>query len=132
MIRPACLALVLLLCGGAVRATESQVVLALDVEYLQSTMPLYARIAGQAEKAASGADAQRRSELELARDLRQSEILTALPEVIAQIAGAAQADLVVDRAIARRIGESAAHDITDEVEQVLVERFGDQPLEPAQ
>ena len=40
MIRPACLALVLLLCGGAVRATESPVVLALDVEYLQSTIPL--------------------------------------------------------------------------------------------
>ncbi len=132
MIRPACLALVLLLCGGAVRATESQVVLALDVEYLQSTMPLYARIAGQAEKAATGADAQRRSELELARDLRQSEILTALPEVIAQIASTAKADMVVDRAVARRIGESAARDITEDVEKVLVERFGDQPLEPAQ
>lgn len=126
------LLLALLVGGSSARATESQVVLALDIEYLQSTMPLYARIAGQAEKAASGADAQRRSELELARDLRQSEILTALPEVIAQIAGSANADLVVDRAVARRIGESAAHDITDEVEKVLVERFGDQPLEPAQ
>ncbi len=126
------LLLALLVGASSARATESQVVLALDIEYLQSTMPLYARIAGQAEKAASGADAQRRSELELARDLRQSEILTALPEVIAQIAGSANADLVVDRAVARRIGESAAHDITDEVEKVLVERFGDQPLEPAQ
>ncbi|MBK8069336.1 MAG: hypothetical protein IPK27_17420 [Rhodanobacteraceae bacterium] len=125
------LLLALLVGASSARATESQVVLALDIEYLQSTMPLYARIAGQAEKAASGADAQRRSELELARDLRQSEILTALPEVIAQIAGSANADLVVDRAVARRIGESAAHDITDEVEKVLVERFGDQPLEPA-
>jgi hypothetical protein len=131
MIR-AVLLLALLLGASGARANESQVILALDIEYLQSTMPLYARIAGQAEKAATGADAQRRSELELARDLRQSEILTALPEVIAQIASTAKADMVVDRAVARRIGESAARDITEDVEKVLVERFGDQPLEPAQ
>ncbi len=129
MSRRARLLLLLLLAGTAARAEEPQVILALDIDYLQTTMPLYARIASEAEKAASGADAERRSDLELARDLRQSEILTALPEVIAGIAGAASADLVVDRAVARRIGETGARDITDEVEKVLVERFGDLPLE---
>lgn len=105
-------------------------VLTIDAEYLESTMPLYASIAGQAEKAQLGGDAQRRSDVDLARELRQSEVLTALPEAIAEVARAAQADLVLDRAVARRLDETEARDITREVEEILVAQFGKLPLEP--
>lgn len=105
-------------------------VLTIDAEYLEATMPLYATIAAQAEKAGRGADALRRSDIDLARELRQSEVLIALPEAIAQVARSAQADLVIDRAVARRIGETSARDITNEVEQILVAQFGKRALEP--
>lgn len=111
-------------------SAQSLTLLTIDAEYLQSTMPLYQSIAEQAAKAQQGADAERRSDLDLARDLRQSEVLTALPEAIAEVARAAQADLVIDRAVARRIDQTAARDITDEVEKILVAQFGQLPLEP--
>ena len=104
--------------------------LTIDAEYLQSTMPLYQTIAAQAAKAQQGTDSLRRSDLDLARDLRQSEVLTALPEAIAEVARAAQADLVIDRAVARRIEQPTARDITSEVEKILVAKFGELPLEP--
>lgn len=111
-------------------AAPEQTVLTIDAEYLQESMPLYAAITAQATSAAGGANAQRRSSIELARELRQSEVLIALPEAIAEVARAAQADLVVDRAVARRLGETGARDITGEVERILVAQFGQLPLEP--
>lgn len=111
-------------------AAQTMTILTIDAEYLESGMPLYAQIAAEAEQAGRGADAQRRSDISLARDLRQSEILAALPEAIAEVARAAGADLVVDRAVARRIDHAVARDITSEVERILVAQFGALPLEP--
>lgn len=111
-------------------AAESLTVLTVDTEYLESTMPLYASIANDAKSAQVGADAVRRSDIDLAHELRRSEVLIALPEAIAEVARAAQADLVIDRTTARRIGETSARDITREVERILVAQFGQLPLEP--
>lgn len=111
-------------------ATDSLTVLTVDAEYLESTMPLYASIADDAKSAQVGADAVRRSDIELAHELRRSEVLIALPEAIAEVARAAQADLVIDRAVARRLGEKSARDVTREVERILVAQFGQLPLEP--
>ena len=121
-----------LLAGAWLAPASAQplTVLTIDAEYLQSTMPLYQTIAAQAAKAQQGTDSLRRSDLDLARDLRQSEVLTALPEAIAEVARAAQADLVIDRAVARRIEQPTARDITSEVEKILVAKFGELPLEP--
>ena len=127
-----CLALALLasLTTTAAPAADALVVLTVDVEYLESGMPLYAAIATQAERAQQGVESTRRSEIELARDLRQSEVLTALPEAISEVALAANADLVLDREVAQRVGASAAHDVTEEVERILVSQFSQLPLEP--
>jgi hypothetical protein len=111
-------------------ASPPLTVLTIDAEYLESTMPLYASITAQAEASSQGASAVRRSDLELARELRHSEVLTALPEAIAEVARAAEADLVVDRAVARRLDQASARDITRDVERILVARFGQLPLEP--
>lgn len=111
-------------------AAEPLTVLTIDAEYLESTMPLYTAIADDAERAQVGADAVRRSDIDLARELRRSEVLIALPEAIAEVARAAQADLVIDRAVARRLDETTARDITGEVERILVAQFGQLPLEP--
>ncbi len=111
-------------------AAESPKVLTVDAEYLESTMPLYTSITNEAKSAQVGADAVRRSDIDLAHELRRSEVLIALPEAIAEVARAAQADLVIDRATARRLGETSARDITREVERILVAKFGQLPLEP--
>lgn len=105
-------------------------VLTVDVQYLESGMPLYTTIATQAEQAQQGIAGARRSEIELARDLRQSEVLTALPEAIREVALAADADLVLDRQVAQRVGETGAQDVTAEVERILVAQFSQLPLEP--
>lgn len=125
-------ALALLACvwTGAAQAEPDLTVLTVDVAYLESGMPLYATIAAQAEKAQQGIQGARRSELELARDLRQSEVLTALPEAIREVALAANADLVLDRQVAQRVGETAARDVTAEVERILLAQFSQLPLEP--
>ena len=78
-----CLALLACLATSAAPAADALIVLTVDIEYLESGMPLYAAIADQAELAQRSVDGMRRSEIELARDLRQSEVLTALPEAIA-------------------------------------------------
>lgn len=124
------LALLACLATTASAATDALVVLTVDVGYLQSSMPLYTQIAAQAQAAQQGVDGERKSEIELARDLRQSEVLTALPEAIGEVARAANADLVLDRAVAKRVGEAAARDVTDEVERILVAQFSKLPLEP--
>lgn len=125
-----CLALLAGLTTTAAPAADALVVLTVDVEYLESGMPLYAAIATQAERAQQGVESTRRSEIELARDLRQSEVLTALPEAISEVALAANADLVLDREVAQRVGASAADDVTEEVERILVSQFSQLPLEP--
>jgi hypothetical protein len=111
-------------------AAESLTVLTVDAEYLESAMPLYASIANDAKSAQVGADAVRRSDIDLAHELRRSEVLIALPEAIAEVARSARADLVIDRAVARRLGEKSARDVTREVERILVAQFGQLPLEP--
>ncbi|HWS26086.1 MAG TPA: hypothetical protein VN259_05855 [Xanthomonadales bacterium] len=125
-----CLALLACLATSAAPAADDLIVLTVDVEYLESGMPLYASIADQAEQAQRSVDGTRRSEIELARDLRQSEVLTALPEAITEVALAANADLVLDREVARRVGEASARDVTQEVERILVAQFSTLPLEP--
>lgn len=107
----------------------AQTILTVDADYLQTAMPLYTRVAMAAERAAEGAGEERRGLLELARDQRLSDILTALPEEIARLAVDAGADLVLDRAVARRLGENQARDITAEVESALAARFEQLPLE---
>ena len=124
------LALLAGLVTTAAPAADALVVLTVDVEYLESGMPLYAAIATQAERAQQGVESTRRSEIELARDLRQSEVLTALPEAIREVALAADADLVLDRQVAQRVGETGAQDVTTEVERILVAQFSQLPLEP--
>ena len=125
-----CLALLARLAASTAPAADALIVLTVDVEYLESGMPLYAAIADQAELAQRSVDGTRRSEIELARDLRQSEVLTALPEAITEVALAANADLVLDREVARRVGEAGARDVTQEVERILVAQFSTLPLEP--
>lgn len=115
---------------SAAWASDAWVVLTVDAAYLESGMPLYAKIAEQAELAQQDVAGERKSEIELARDLRQSEVLTALPEAIGEVARAADADLVLDRAVARRVGELTARDVTAEVERILVAQFSQLPLEP--
>lgn len=116
--------------AGAASDQEPLVILTVDTEYLQSAMPLYTSIGEQAQQALAGANAQRRSDIELARELRQSEVLTALPEAIAEVARSADADLVLDRAVAQRVGEAGARDVTADVERILVAQFSKLPLEP--
>lgn len=125
-----CLALLACLATSTAPAADALIVLTVDVEYLESGMPLYAAIADQAELAQRSVDGTRRSEIELARDLRQSEVLTALPEAITEVALAANADLVLDREVARRVGETGARDVTQEVERILVAQFSTLQLEP--
>lgn len=127
-LRRCCAALVLLSAQTASGAA-GQTILTVDVDYLETAMPLYTRIATAAARAAEGADAQRQAGLELVRDQRLSDILVALPEEIARIAVDADADLVVDRAVARRLGAAGARDITAEVESALERRFDSLPLE---
>lgn len=109
-------------------STASLSILVVDREHLENSMPLYATIDREAA-ALSAADPKKRDGATLAADLRKSEILTALPEVIAQIAMAANADLVLDREVARRLGEGGAKDVTAAVQQALEKRFAGRPLE---
>lgn len=126
-------AMTLLLPGGAgadvVKLPESQIILTVDGDYLDSTMPLYAELEQQAAGLKKNADPDQRSEIELRVQERISDILTAVPEVIDELARARQADLVLDRIVARRTGAAIAADITEDVERQLVARYGDRPLE---
>lgn len=103
-------------------------ILIVDATHLQEAMPLYAQIDRQA---AALADTREHpaAAVRMAADLRKSEVLTDLPEVIAEIATAAGADLVIDRELARRIGEGGAQDVTAAVQQALEVRYSERPLE---
>lgn len=128
----ACLLTVVALASAGVNAAAPlgpQKILTVDAEYLESTMPLYAAVDKQAAALKANADDERRSDIELARQLRVSDILTALPEVIAELAAARQADLVLDRAVARRIGVKADADITTDIERRLQAQFAGRALE---
>lgn len=129
-------AMMLLLSGGTVadagQMPESQLILTVDGDYLDSTMPLYAKLEQQAARLKKNADPDQRSEIELRVQERISDILTAVPEVIDALASAQQADLVLDRVVAKRTGATIAADITEDVERQLVSRYGDLPLEISQ
>ncbi len=127
--RACVLTMVALATADAAAATAAQKILTVDAEYLESTMPLYAVVDQQAAALKKNADDERRGDIELARQLRVSDILTALPEVIAELAAARQADLVLDRAVARRIGVKADADITTDIERRLQSQFGGRALE---
>jgi Skp family chaperone for outer membrane proteins len=115
--------------SSAANATAASLsILVVDREHLESSMPLYAEIDREAA-ALSATEPKQRDGATLAADLRKSEILTALPEVIAQIAMAEGADLVLDREVARRLGEGGAKDVTAAVQQALEQRFAGRPLE---
>ncbi len=111
-------------------ADADLVVLVVDAQRLETRLPLYARIDAQAAALAS-ANPAAKSSATLAAELRKSEILTALPEIIARLAMAANADLVLDQAVAERMGEKGAQDLTAAVEAQIEARFADKPLEPA-
>ena len=115
--------------ASAAAPMGSQKILTVDAEYLESTMPLYAAVDKQAAALKKDADDERRSDIELARQIRVSDILTALPEAIAEVATARQADLVLDRAVARRIAVSVDADITADIERQLSLQFGGRALE---
>jgi len=127
--RSSAVVIALALCDGA--DAEQLRILIVDAAHLQESMPLYAQIDRQA---AALKDAREHTDgaVQLAAELRKSEVLTALPEIIANIAIAAQADLVIDRELARRIGEGGAQDVTSAVQQALEEKFSERPLEIAQ
>jgi len=123
----------LFVCAPALPRTAScadMVVLVVDAEHLENSLSLYAMIDQEAAALALSNPAARNS-LRLAADLRRSEILTALPEIIAGLAKAANADLVLDKKVALRLGEKAAKDLTSAVEQQLESRYAGLPLEPA-
>jgi len=120
----AALALLLSCALSPAAAKETLLVLSVDAEYLESGMPLYGQIGAQLALIKGERDA-----IALAIELRRSEVLTALPEAIAKVAQAANADLVLDRSVAERAGEPAARDITPEVERILVAQFGQRALE---
>lgn len=111
-------------------AVEAQRILTVDASYLESTMPLYASIEAQAALLKNSANLTQQHDIELAQQQRVSDVLIALPEVIAELAQARHADLVLDRAVIRRVGIKAEADITTEVESQLQKRFGPLPLEP--
>ena len=115
--------------ASAAAPMGSQKILTVDAEYLESTMPLYAAVDKQAAALKKDADDERRSDIELARQIRVSDILTALPEAIAGVATARQADLVLDRAVARRIAVKVDADITADIERQLSLQFGGRALE---
>jgi hypothetical protein len=115
--------------ANAAAAGGPQKILTVDAEYLQSTMPLYAAVDKQAAALTNDADDERRGDIELARQIRVSDILTALPEVIAELAGARQADLVLDRALAKRIAVRVDADITADIERRLMSQFGSRALD---
>ena len=118
----------LLLSAGADAAQLR--ILIVDAAHLQESMPLYLQIDRQAAALKDGHE-HTEAAVQLAAELRKSEVLTALPEVIADLANAAQADLVIDRELARRIGEGGAQDVTAAVQQALEEKFSERPLEIA-
>lgn len=123
--------------GGCLLVTAPQAIaaglsiLVVDVEHLESQMPLYAEIDRLAGALVSTGP-QAASARQLAAELRKSEVLTAVPEVIAQIAATENADLVLDRETASRIGEGGARDVTAAVQQALERQFSGRPLELAQ
>ncbi|MCP5475459.1 MAG: hypothetical protein H7A19_11540 [Rhodanobacteraceae bacterium] len=128
----ACLLSIFALASAAASAAAplgSQKILTVDAEYLESTMPLYAAVDKQAAALKKDADDERRSDIELARQIRVSDILTALPEAIAGVATARQADLVLDRAVARRIAVKVDADITADIERRLSLQFAGRALE---
>lgn len=114
---------------AAPEPAQPMVILTVDADRLESGLPLYTKIAQQAEALRAKADAQRRSQIDLAVELRRSEILTALPDAIAAVAQEAKADLVLDIKVAERIGEATARDVTEEVQQRIEQQFSAQTLE---
>lgn len=114
---------------AAPEPAQPMVILTVDADRLESGLPLYTKIAQQAEALRAKADAHRRSQIDLAVELRRSEILTALPDAIAAVAQEAKADLVLDIKVAKRVGETAARDVTQEVQQRIEQQFSAQTLE---
>lgn len=99
-------------------------VLVVDGERLENGLSVYAELDRQLEQARALADLKLRQQRALALELHRSEILTAIPELIHEIAEGEQADVVLDVAAARRIGLSSARDITAQVEALVLQRFG--------
>jgi Skp family chaperone for outer membrane proteins len=128
----ACLLTIVALASASANVSAAvgpQKILTVDAEYLESTMPLYAAVDKQAAELKKDADGERRSDIELARQIRVSDILTALPDVISEVAAAQQADLVLDRAVAKRIAVKVDADITADIERRLKSQFGGRALE---
>lgn len=123
-----------LLCVGILgahpaSAGDDMVILTVDATFLETGMPLYAELDKQADALRAGADDDRRAQIDLAVELRRSEVLTVMPDVIAELAKAENADLVIDRSVAERIREKGAKDITASVQARLEAQFAGQKLE---
>lgn len=110
-------------------AADELVILTVDATFLETGMPLYAELDKQADALRAGADEERRAQVDLAVELRRSEVLTVMPDVIAEIAKAEDADLVIDRSVATRIQQKNAKDITAAVQARLEAQFAGQKLE---
>ena len=115
--------------GATNPPADSLIVLTVDAAFLETGMPLYAEIERQAGALRAQAAADRARQIDLAVELRRSESLTALPEAIAQVALGAKADLVIDRKVAKRIGQTPVRDVTAEVQRILEVQFQTQVLE---
>lgn len=127
MRRLACL-LAMVLLSPVSGAAELRLLL-VDGEHLESGLAIYADLERKARTVAVGVDRRQRSEVLVQAELRRSEILNALPEIVAAIAEREGADLVLDRQAATRIGVTIEVDITEEVERIVQERFADFELE---
>lgn len=99
-------------------------VLVVDGERLENGLAIYAELDRQLDQVRTLADIKLRQQRALALELHRSDILTAIPELIHEIAEGEQADVVLDVAAARRIGLSSARDITAQVEAMVLQRFG--------
>lgn len=104
-------------------------ILTVDATFLETGMPLYAELDKQADALRAGADEDLRARIDLAVELRRSEVLTVMPDIIAEFARAENADLVIDRSVAERIQEKGAKDITASVQAKLEAQFSGQKLE---
>lgn len=117
------------LCAQPAVAADELVILTVDATFLETGMPLYAELDKQADALRAGADEDRRAQVDLAVELRRSEVLTVMPDVIAEIAKTENADLVIDRSVATRIQQKGAKDITAAVQGRLEAQFAGLKLE---
>lgn len=119
----------LLLSAGASAALPPATLLIVDSEVVLERSQVAQRLRAEAERArAAAAGAEAREQVDAALDLALSGLLEALPEIIEALATERQVDLVLEPAVASRVGAKGP-DLTNEVVTALDRRAASQTLE---